>query len=265
MKIISKFHDYYDIGSSMGVDESIVYVRNSEMVELSNDDLPMAQGYYSEARHVDRVDHILRDVLPNTRRSLFGSDTRELINFVGFCGVLYPFVYTRYYDKNGREQENFYFEASEEAAIALDRTHSLRYYSRWMKKDDYKKSTLKNLETLLALRIPAEDLFHRLKTPVFILPQPDSMVERKFAGGYIFDREKKTYDPVYINPSLKELGFYRVVDPFTAYQEISMYITGVLGVNKVPPVQISDVHMRDAKGFDERSFKKEPTKKRKKK
>lgn len=43
MKIVSKFNDYYDIGSSMGVDENIVYVRNLEAVELSNSDIPRNQ------------------------------------------------------------------------------------------------------------------------------------------------------------------------------------------------------------------------------
>jgi len=61
---------------------------------------------------------------------------------------------------------------------------------------------------------------------------------------------------------LKQYAFARMADPFTAFQEIQMYISGVLGTNENDMVQISDTDMRDAKGHDNMSFKKYPTKRR---
>jgi hypothetical protein len=49
-------------------------------------------------------------------------------------------------------------------------------------------------------------------------------------------------------------------DYYDSIQEISQYISGVLGVNAPETVSISDESMRDKKGFDSWSFKKRPTK-----
>lgn len=45
------------------------------------------------------------------------------------------------------------------------------------------------------------------------------------------------------------------MDPFTAFQEISMFLGGVLKRTEVDTVDIGDEAMRDEKGFDEWSFK----------
>ena len=63
------------------------------------------------------------------------------------------------------------------------------------------------------------------------------------------------------------------MDVFTTYQELEMYISGVLGVSKteriktkdgtyINPVNISDECLASKKGFDKFSFKKQKTKNR---
>jgi hypothetical protein len=64
---------------------------------------------------------------------------------------------------------------------------------------------------------------------------------------------------------LKDVEFFRVFDPHTTYQEIFMYISGVLGGNMKEIPEMSDDDMRDSKGFDKWSFRKEPSSKKKKK
>lgn len=60
------------------------------------------------------------------------------------------------------------------------------------------------------------------------------------------------------NPCLKEYAFYRAVDEYTAFQEIYMYLSGVLGGNFQPIPEVSDLDMIEAKGFDKRySFRKD--------
>ena len=71
--------------------------------------------------------------------------------------------------------------------------------------------------------------------------------------GYGFGHKK-----FYINPKLQDEEFYRVFDPFMAYQELSMYISGVLGVGERPTVDISDIDMAAKKGFDNKSFRTDP-------
>ncbi len=63
-----------------------------------------------------------------------------------------------------------------------------------------------------------------------------------------------------LNPNLSTLQIQKVLPPYEAFVSIQDYISGVLGVNENPIVQVSDKDMRDAKGFDDWSFKKLPSK-----
>jgi len=60
---------------------------------------------------------------------------------------------------------------------------------------------------------------------------------------------------VQANPRLAALDFQRQVPASTAYQEIAMYVGGVLPKRGPAVQEISDAIMRDEKGFDAQSFK----------
>ncbi len=64
------------------------------------------------------------------------------------------------------------------------------------------------------------------------------------------------------NPCLKDYGFYKVEDTFSAYQNINQYISGILGLDDPEIQNIDDEHMKIKRGFDSWSFKKLPTKRR---
>ena len=58
------------------------------------------------------------------------------------------------------------------------------------------------------------------------------------------------------NPVLRDLEFQRVMDPFTAFQEIAMFLGGVLAVEDKAPLRAgSDEVVARQKGFDEWSFR----------
>ena len=58
------------------------------------------------------------------------------------------------------------------------------------------------------------------------------------------------------NPCLKDLDFVRVMDPFTAYQEIAMFLGGVMAEQDKAPLRTgSDEVIAQQKGFDEWSFR----------
>ena len=64
------------------------------------------------------------------------------------------------------------------------------------------------------------------------------------------------------NPILRHLDFERFIDPYTAVQEIEMYL-GRLATNNTPPMPVgSDKVIAESKGFDNFSFRKLPTKKK---
>jgi len=78
------------------------------------------------------------------------------------------------------------------------------------------------------------DLFFKYKTPIF------SFVEK-----------------LKLNPNLKALQFYKVFDSYRAFQEIHMFLSGVLGNTEKDTIKISDMDRLVAKGFDKKtSFRK---------
>jgi hypothetical protein len=70
------------------------------------------------------------------------------------------------------------------------------------------------------------------------------------------------HEPVWrVNPAnLRSMEFYKALDAFTAHQELSMWIGGVLSGLARPMVAITDDRVKAAKhGFDEWSFRKPPS------
>jgi hypothetical protein len=58
------------------------------------------------------------------------------------------------------------------------------------------------------------------------------------------------YSKVIVNPCLKEYGFQKFMDPYTAFQEISMFMSGVLTNNPEPPNTQTDKAKVTSHGFD---------------
>ena len=62
------------------------------------------------------------------------------------------------------------------------------------------------------------------------------------------------------NPSLKKYEFYKVMDACTTYQELDMFISGMMAAENNPMAAISDGQKAYQHGFDCRSFRKDATK-----
>jgi hypothetical protein len=64
-----------------------------------------------------------------------------------------------------------------------------------------------------------------------------------------------------LNPNLKEIGFDRIKDAYTAFQDISMYLSNIL-IEQKPVEKIDDKHRIEQHGFDlKESFRKTKTRK----
>jgi len=60
-----------------------------------------------------------------------------------------------------------------------------------------------------------------------------------------------------LNPCLKEIQFFKVFDPYAAYQELAMFVSGVMGGQAPPMVPVSDEIRLEKHGFDKKwSFRK---------
>ena len=84
-------------------------------------------------------------------------------------------------------------------------------------------------------------------------------IENKYLS-FVLEEGEKNEMKMTLNPCLKNYGFQKIFDSYAAFQEISMFLGGVLGSEAAPMVQIEDKYIKEGHGFDEWSFKTLPTK-----
>lgn len=226
MYIISKYKDYYDGAVGMGIDKTIKYVRDSkEFKEVPEDVLEIIgeESYgWSNYKHL----RIKEFYCKKKNRKLFSF-------FVGFCGKLYI----------GFKHIDISEDEIIEVIYDLDRVRELIDFKdgskyRWKRgKKRNKRAEFENYVSDI-LAIDSFEIFSKYNTPAFT------------AG----------YGKFTINPILKNVEFVKAVDPYTAFQEIQMFISGVLGTGS----DGSDIVMTEKQkvqqhGFDVKyGFRKRP-------
>ena len=245
MRIISKFHDYYDSVQSVGYDPHLIYHRVCRELRIGID----RSHYYGRN---DATAFVMPEELPpfsdsflmhiNPRRGLrdgrFMTPNGELY-LIGFCGKYY-LTLREYHGSSGGQTATITY--------LYDAVAAAKYFS-----EVHESNSNKGVFDILGacsvnpFADPLEP-FRILNAPVFAIDLRD-----KYS---MYGREKQ----LTVNPELATLQFYKMFDPFSAYQEIAMFLSGVLGWPENATVQISDKDMRDAKGFDDWSFKTLPTK-----
>lgn len=251
MYIISKFSDYYDSACAFGIDKTIMYKRKMLTGAITYITVPYHHGNGGRA-------YELPEQLMNKYNDMYLSRHRNYsINpfIIGFCGKYYPGYRMKYENNISR--------------VCWNTPDIISFFLRYKLEDEYKSFVKRrsskeisngrywrhgnmwaqDIETTWSDPIPNDDSeFHKYKSPIILYQHS------REPGNNNFERT--------LNPELKVFDFARKQDPFTAFQELQMYISGVLGCNENEMVQISDEDMRDAKGHDNMSFKKYPTKRR---
>ena len=232
MLITSNYHDYYDVCMKYGMDKSVVYHRKEE--------------YISEENLSKWFDHPL-NISYN-----YGHDVFAHPFMIGFCGNLYYGFYVHAHCLSRCSVVS----KSEECFC-----YSIEDYEKFVSKVD-KKSDRENLLSRndksdkwqwggLVLNLSSvEGFFKRCQTKKTDVP----FLENN-APVLLLDTRRNKFERAAKNPCLKMFEFYKVIDPYMTYQELSMYISGVLGVGGPETVDISDEDMLLKKGFDDRSFK----------
>ncbi|HEY4223356.1 MAG TPA: hypothetical protein VGO62_18490 [Myxococcota bacterium] len=134
---------------------------------------------------------------------------------VAFCGRLFPF-----FRASGVVRYDL-------AAFDVERAAPRARRSRWRPHRDYAAFLRARTRTV------DDDVFRFFDAPVL----------------------EMTDEEIVVNPSLKALDFATQVDPYTAWQDLSMFLGNNL-VKNTPPQPVSDDIKAHAHGFDKHSFKK---------
>lgn len=234
MKIISEHRDFYDTAQAWGNDDSLVYERIEKRLEM----YPFG-GFFS---------HPVGGRNPTLSVKSF---------VVGFCGKTYYGVEINLFSQPPGERKFCYSLADVDSWV--ESHFPPKKVAFYKEKDASRKSTWnyyqrrKDFETYFKPRNPEntgwavggkrlQEFFLKHHTPVFVA------YSEKTGMGYTL-----------INGKLKDVEFFRVFDPYTAFQEITMFMSN-LAVPLKPIPEISDEDMVSIKGFDKFSFRKDPKK-----
>lgn len=84
---------------------------------------------------------------------------------------------------------------------------------------------------------------------------------------WVFDNSKEAKEKFIVSPILKDYGFYKLFDSFSAFQEIQAYVGGVLTNPETNMVEVEEPNRISQRGFDKMSFRKDtpPARKMKRK
>lgn len=257
MKIISKFTDYYDTAQCTGFDDYVKYIRIKDQT--------------------NKQSSILEQTLKQTPSSI-SSNTYPLQYVVTpllllFCNAGYTYykITSRYY--NERLYPTSVHDKVYYCYSIKDIQDTLKVLGLKQELIEYNRSrSSKELVAGINRRVPfcrdahvnmdwvfditdvtcLRDLQINLNSPLV-----SCSLGKEYIPGGVWD-ERRRFVQVTCSPVLKDIEFYRVVDCYTAFQEIEMFIGGVLGTCNDPAPRFSDKVMRDSKGFDKWSFKTMP-------
>lgn len=176
-------------------------------------------------------------------RSVADRPVHPRSGILGFCGSLLPFVSLRRYDKkhncdyvdeyDGRVIETFYAFGFEEYRTKetdwYDYSDDLGYFGG--------SEEIKLKQFFLDWKIESDDVFIDQRCPVWSMQ--------------FYDQSPNGT----LNPCLKDFGFERIKDRFSAFQDISMYLANIL-IEQKPVATIDDKHRIEQHGFDlKKSFR----------
>lgn len=238
MHIVSKYRDYYDTASAYGIDKTCVYLREEADFKVEGN------HWNSEPYVLVENNKIFLGKLPSPDTKATTSYDYEFHKIiVGFCGELYPLIKVTKKGRITRDIHTFcFYEYAELRQFMDEEGIQDRKYGRYSwYADRMSVDSEKGMDAFFDPKswTKLEQLFHLFRVPCFD-------VSWKWVG---------------LNPCLKDKRFMTVKDSATAFQDIYMYLSGVLGAPPPPKEKIDDKIMAASKGHDgEYSFKKPPGK-----
>lgn len=243
MKIISNFKDYYDAVLRHNQDPLPVFVRKNQEVQIE----------YHKRSKTPEEQEFLKLVSPLSaalqRLPACGYANRGV---VAFCGKLHYYYRLGGWRTNGRVggaicytldqiidalQASSDYAYKEIAKKLLDPNHvsNKKHYWRYSR-SPLTLSSWKSFQEKKQTTLP-DEVFRSFKSPILLI-------------------ENDTFE---VNPRLNQYNFASQVDPYTAYQELDMFIGNNMVVQEDPNAHMTDDLKRHAKGFDEWSFRKHKT------
>jgi hypothetical protein len=233
MRIVSKFNDYYDTAMGMGIDPNLIYRRKTSTRDFAS------WPYDNRVRELLGISPTWRSFTPQ-------------LCVICFCGK----YHSVWIDGNFELSEDTLAQnLTKPPLMSLDEVanhHSSVAAIRHQPRST--RNIQADIEAVQKLRREfdekksgslSDEPFRDLSCPCFV----------------VFAHPKWTWYSdtsvrVITNPRLATLGFQHVLDAFTAYQELSMFVGSQLAPGDgAPRTTGDDKTIARAKGFDDKSFR----------
>jgi hypothetical protein len=267
MLIHSDFHDYYDAAlGTAGVDTSIVYHRFRRTI-LSKEISPasatpegwlealqhgrVAMGYYSHAPlwHYDAGDS--RSLRSGSHLSPARQAARSVYRIereylMGFCGEVWYGM-----ELTAPKQGNTRFFLFDDEIGAFVREHGLDKPEPY---DPFAGSSADSVNAGSAGYVGGDAYAAWLDLRARVLRYRSSGAAKRVhrehnAPAFVYVMHGQ--GALVVNPCLREFGFMRVKDTYTAFQELQDYIGGILGQPEPAILHVSERDSLKQHGFDE--------------
>lgn len=248
MRIFSKFHDYYDKALGYGIDQSVIYERKEEdITEFIN-------------KNSDIKDAIVQihDNIFDFKVERINSPELQILfkKIILFCGRVYFCIEVAYKIKGVERYAStitefvYSFDAFEKVVTKYSKIDLTRGISSGI--FDGSRSKIipinKRFKSLFDKQGAESDTAMLLH---FELDSPIIVIDYDLLYTYV----KKIN--VHKNKRLRDIEFYKAVNTFRAFQDLSMFISGVMGGKSPIMVEVSDKDRIAKHGFDKFSFRKE--------
>ena len=235
MKIVSKFRDYYDSGMGYGMDNSRIFMREESTIAGS---LPIT---YKKRTALDDV----FGVCPNINLGNSQDSFSAYISSFGivFAGKFYPGVEVK---KHYLDEANQFYSLES----LLRHVEKVGLVDMIKKKESSWEKTTPLDDLKLLFNLSGSDLVR------------DWAIQNKIAivTDWTVHLPHRPNKCLMLNPNLKNLQFQKLFDPITAYQELDMWICGVLTEPDLPN-PVPDIQKVANHGFDVKTSFRKPKQK----
>ncbi len=248
MLIISKRKDYYDgVVGTTGVDKTIVYDR--QITEFDEKEFPDLFKHKSPYMKDRKENPFINLSYHDINKEYLKQYQYYGFFIVGFCGRLY-IGWKLYHEEPNHDPDSKHFRPKN---LITEFNYDFDEVKKIIKIEGYWGNIEENVNKIKNFN--AVQLFRDLKTPVFIY---DGDYNRTEVNKYYRRNDIKFI----VNPLLKNYEFYKMFDAFKAFQEIQMFLGGVLGSGEKEIIEVADKYKITQHGFDYKwSFRREPTSK----
>ena len=175
-------------------------------------------------------------------KSQFDFPNHKNVGLLGFCGTIYPFIELEKYNR----EYDYCYDLEDYQLLERCFVYSFEEFKHKEKEwkgfhgnfGYYDREETQLKQFFLNWSYQSNDIFLEHKVPAWMLK-----LDRNENEGII-------------NPRLKDYGFDRIRDSFTAFQDISMYLSNIL-IEQKETAEIEDKFRIEQHGFDlKKSFRK---------